>query len=649
LSKSGNLKFISSPHFWIVLFLLAVCVVLHYPQQILGITSPSLFSFIGLSRHAIERIILLIPVCYTGFVFGMRAGFVCLAAASAIMFPRVFLLSEYFPDALLETILIIVVGALINFWINGFKKEREQRQQILLELNSANIQLQNRTANLEVSERKYRELFEYAHDAIWEQDLEGNITNANYAFEAISGYNREEFIGKSVKVFMDEESVSLAGRIKRSLFAGEAIEQPYEQRMIKKDGTVAILQMATSLEREEGRPAGYLHIARDVTRRDQLSALLNIMEEGIAMIGQDRKILFMNPSLTHEFGDWKGEYCYKVFQGLDQPCEVCRFNTAILGTTQKREWTAGNGNVYEIVYTPFTNIDQTPGILSTFINITRRKKIERELVRLNDLKSELLDQKTAQLKEISQEVAKLEAEKIRFVRFLGVVAHDLKSPLSVSQSIVNGILEGYYGPVADEQKGMLERVTRRIDGLNALINDLVDIPLIETGQLVREMAEISLGEIIQNTVSEINVLAIEKGLQVGLLLPSNLPKVRGSSRRLQQVMQNLLSNAVKYSDSGVVLVRASENDDIVKVEVSDNGIGIPPEDQNRLFEDFFRGKNSGVAKGTGLGLSISRRIIEAHGGRIWVESPNPETNSGSKFNFTLPKYQGNEENPISGT
>jgi signal transduction histidine kinase len=108
-------------------------------------------------------------------------------------------------------------------------------------------------------------------------------------------------------------------------------------------------------------------------------------------------------------------------------------------------------------------------------------------------------------------------------------------------------------------------------------------------------------------------------------------------------MQNLLSNAVKYSNKGVILVRASQDNDNIKVEVADNGIGIPPEDLPRLFEDFFRGKNAGITKGTGLGLSISRRIIEAHGGRIRVESPNPETNSGSKFTFIIPEYKGNQE------
>jgi len=124
-----------------------------------------------------------------------------------------------------------------------------------------------------------------------------------------------------------------------------------------------------------------------------------------------------------------------------------------------------------------------------------------------------------------------------------------------------------------------------------------------------------------------------------LLMSSTLPKVYGSSLRLQQVLNNLLSNAIKYSEQGVILVRASQGNEYVKVEVSDNGVGIPPEDLPRLFEDFFRGKNAGAAKGTGLGLSICRRIIEAHRGRIWAESPDPETNSGSKISFIIPQYE----------
>ena len=141
--RSRWLKTISNPHFWAVVAMFAIGVVLHYPQQILSINSPSLFSFLGLSRHAIERILFLFPIGYAAFFLGTRAGLISLIAASAIMFPRVFLISEYFPDALLETIAVIFVGGLVNLWFYSYGKEKERRQQMLSKLETANRQLQS--------------------------------------------------------------------------------------------------------------------------------------------------------------------------------------------------------------------------------------------------------------------------------------------------------------------------------------------------------------------------------------------------------------------------------------------------------------------------------------------------------------------------
>jgi len=119
-------------------------------------------------------------------------------------------------------------------------------------------------------------------------------------------------------------------------------------------------------------------------------------------------------------------------------------------------------------------------------------------------------------------------------------------------------------------------------------------------------------------------------------VPDSTPKVYASGRRLQQVLYNLISNAINYTREGRAFVRVKEHGNEITVEVMDTGIGIPPGDLPRLFTDFFRCSNV-MRKGTGLGLSISKRIIEAHGGKIWAESPCPETSTGSRFTFTLPK------------
>jgi signal transduction histidine kinase len=252
------------------------------------------------------------------------------------------------------------------------------------------------------------------------------------------------------------------------------------------------------------------------------------------------------------------------------------------------------------------------------------------------LKDQLLEQRAKELEQISGEVVKLVEERRRFVRFLSVVAHDLQSPLVATQSLLSYIVDGYTGEITDGQKDLMQRGIRRIDGLLTLITDLLDIPRIEAGQLNREMREISLNDVIKQATDGLDNLARQKGLTLKVELPETSPNVYASNRRLQQVVTNLTSNAINYTREGTVLVRAADGDNEVRIEVIDSGIGVPPDDLPRLFDDFFRGSNVG-AKGTGLGLSISKRIVEAHGGKIWVESPDAETGKGSKFTFTLPK------------
>jgi signal transduction histidine kinase len=261
------------------------------------------------------------------------------------------------------------------------------------------------------------------------------------------------------------------------------------------------------------------------------------------------------------------------------------------------------------------------------------RRRQKEMVKLKD---QLLEKRTMELEQASGEVVKLGEERRHFVRFLGVVAHDLQSPLVATQSFLSYILDGFTGTITDGQRDLLERGVRRIDGLLTLITDLLDIPRIESGQITREMRELSFNEVLKRSLEGLDNLAQQKSLNLKVELPESPLKINGAGRRLQQVLTNLVSNAINYTNEGTVLVRVSDNDNEVRVEVIDSGIGILPEDLPRLFNDFFRGSNVG-SKGTGLGLSISKRIVEAHGGRIWAESPDPETNKGSRFTFTLPK------------
>jgi len=137
-------------------------------------------------------------------------------------------------------------------------------------------------------------------------------------------------------------------------------------------------------------------------------------------------------------------------------------------------------------------------------------------------------------------------------------------------------------------------------------------------------------------------LAVEKGLQLDVAVPRQLPTVLGNAGRLKQVVTNLLSNAIKFTPSGGITVRAKDYKDHLQVDVIDTGIGIPTEDLPKVFDGFYKGLDM-EKRGAGLGLSISKKIIEGHGGKMSAISPTPETGKGTRFTFILPKNSKQEE------
>jgi signal transduction histidine kinase len=182
---------------------------------------------------------------------------------------------------------------------------------------------------------------------------------------------------------------------------------------------------------------------------------------------------------------------------------------------------------------------------------------------------------------------------------------------------------------------VLDRISRNGKHLLGLINDVLDLSKIEAGQLVLALENYSLKDVVHGVYSAVEPLAAEKKLAFKVEMASNLPAGRGDERRLTQVLLNLVGNAIKFTDKGEVAIRASAENGSYRLAVRDTGPGISETDQQKLFQEFQQADNS-ITKakgGTGLGLAISKRIIEMHGGRIWVES---QVGRGSTFSLTLP-------------
>ncbi len=272
------------PGLWIILLLFIVLTIPHYEETFgYPIFFTNIVSNLGLTRHALERILLLVPVVWSGFLFGIKGTIIASLVALGCMLPRAILISEHPSDALFETGAIILVGGFISglsaFSVRLLSRER----QYLAELEKTHQEL---TA----SEQRYRKLFENAHDAIWLQDMDGYVLTANEAAARNTGYDLKSLIGMNVKEFLPEASLEIARDIRRRLLSGEGIEDSYDQEMVRKDGTEAFLRLSTSLVVENGQPVAFQHIARDVTEERAMQENLRFyLQEATEAQEEERK------------------------------------------------------------------------------------------------------------------------------------------------------------------------------------------------------------------------------------------------------------------------------------------------------------------------------------------------------------------------
>jgi signal transduction histidine kinase len=220
-------------------------------------------------------------------------------------------------------------------------------------------------------------------------------------------------------------------------------------------------------------------------------------------------------------------------------------------------------------------------------------------------------------------------------QFLANMSHELRTPLNAILGYTELIMDDVYGETPEKMRQVLQRVESNGRHLLGLINDVLDLSKIEAGQLTLTLGDYSLKDVVLTVFSTVESLATEKKIALKVDVPNNLPSGRGDERRLTQVLLNLVGNAIKFTDEGEVTIKGSSTNGAFSVSVRDTGPGISKADQAKLFEEFQQADNSITRKkgGTGLGLAISKRIIELHGGRIWLESAPGE---GSTFSFSLP-------------
>jgi len=223
--------------------------------------------------------------------------------------------------------------------------------------------------------------------------------------------------------------------------------------------------------------------------------------------------------------------------------------------------------------------------------------------------------------------------------FLANMSHELRTPLNAIIGFSEVLTDRMFGELNEKQEEYLKDIYASGTHLLSLINDILDLSKIEAGRMELELSDFNLPTAIENALMLVRERAGRRSIALQTDIDARLGQVQGDERKIRQVILNLLSNAIKFTpEGGRIDVSAAPKDGLVEVSVSDTGIGIAPEDQEKVFEEFRQvGTAAKKVEGTGLGLTLCRKFVELHGGRIWVKS---QEGVGSTFTFTIPVRQG---------
>ncbi len=506
--------------------------------------------------------------------------------------------------------------------------------QIMSQAHRLEIEVNERTRDLALSEARYRALVETAVGGIFQADLEARFVYVNQAFADMLEYKVDELLGQPITICMPQEyGPQVIERYQARLRGELPPREVYETIFLSRNDVriPAIIALSLIMD-EQDEPQGVSILVFDISERktleaavkaerDRLTAILANVGDAVFVMDPDGSIEFVNAA-------WERLNGYSFEEAVGQTPKIIKsghhtpefYDSMWEGILSGEAWTGEvvnkrkDGSTYEAVVT----VQSVVGADGQTINIVG---VEHDISAL-------------------KEVDRLKSQ------FVSDVSHELRTPLTNIRLYLD-LLETTEDPAKMER--YLETLTRESERLANLIDDLLSLSRLEAGATPFNPEPMDVGDLLLALVEDRRSLAASRGLELYMESDTSLPPVYMDRRLMSQVFTNLLTNAMHYTpEGGRITVRSmlpkGKDNGWVTAIIEDSGMGILPEEQPLIFGRFYRGhagENSGEA-GTGLGLAICKEIADLHGGRITVESSGRE-GKGSKFTVWLPRHEGQIE------
>ena len=514
--------------------------------------------------------------------------------------------------------------------ISDARRVAEEREQLLAREQLARRDAESANARLVESEERFRLALDEAPIGIALVALDGRFVRVNRVLCEIVGYSADELTRLTFKDITHPDDLDIDVGLTNRLARGDIPRYQLEKRYVRKDKSIVDVMLSKSvLPGPDGAPRYFIKQVEDITARKQaaealrlseakFSGIVSIAADAIISVDEHQRITLFNEGAERIFGYARSEVVgtpldrliperfraahgehFARFAAAQEAARTMGERREIFGLRKSGEEFPAEGSISKVTVAGAT-------FFSVVLrDVTARKQAEQALQRAVAARDSVL----------------------------GIVAHDLRNPLSTILMQAE-LLERPEPELERRDQTPRLILTRSAERMNSLIQDLLDVAVMENGQLTIERERLSAGELAREAVESQTTLASSSGLELRLEVHPGVHDVLGDRKRLLQVFDNLIGNALKFTPKdGRITVEAAARAGEVVFSVADTGPGIPRESLRHIFEPFWQAATRAARLGAGLGLPITRGIVDAHGGRIWVES---EIGRGSTFFFAIP-------------